>query len=188
MLKALWCTCVFAVCAVSAAVPLAAQEIIHALTGTVSAIDTNTKTMTVFQDDGSKGVFKELSDSKTRIAFDKRVAADTTAANSFDKQGAYAIVFYFGTNENRTVVALKTLGPGPFSSTAGTITKFDAHSISVTDNAGASHTFTIDAQTVGEGNVGVVNGARLQAQKGDHVRVVSTTVNGNPVALFVRDL
>lgn len=186
MLKALWRASILALFAVSASVPSAAQEIIHALTGTVSSIDTNTKTITVFQDDGSRGVFKQLLDSKTRIAFDKKVSEATTAASAFNKAGAYAIVFYFGTSDNRTVVALKTLGAGPFSSTTGKVAKFDGRSLSVVDGAGAVHNFKIDAQTVGEGYIGAVVASKLTAQKGDNVRVVSTTADGEPVALFVK--
>ena len=74
----------------------ASQEIVHALTGSVSSINTADGTITLLQDGGSKGTFKVISSSKTHIAFDKKVAEDAVAANGFGKQGAYVIVFYFG--------------------------------------------------------------------------------------------
>jgi hypothetical protein len=190
MLRALVGTCFLAGSLLCIAAPVSAQEIIHALTGTVSAINANTKTLTVLQDSGSQGVFQSLTNPKTRISFDKRVEAETTAASAFDKQGAYAIIFYFGADDNRTVVAVKSLGTGPFSSTTGTVTKFDGHghSLTVQDASGAEQTFKIDPQTVAETDLGAVGGEKFDAHKGDSVRIVSSQVNGAATALFVRDL
>src|ERR1700738_901801 len=104
LLKA-WLKC-FAVsgCLVFASIPAASQEVIHALTGTVSAINETAKTITVLQDNGTNGVFQQLSDPKKRIAFDKKVADAATAAREFNKSGAYAIIFYFGGSDDRTAV------------------------------------------------------------------------------------
>jgi hypothetical protein len=189
MLRAFACTCAFVGSLVFVSVPSAAQEVIHALTGTVSSINSASKTITVFQDNGSKSVFADMTNSKTHIEFDKRIAAETTAADAFNKPGAYAIVFYFGESDERTAVALKSLGKGPFTSTVGTVEKFDrAHAIAVADNTGAVQTFKINAQTVAEGDLGVVEGRKFQAQKGDRVRVVSSTEEGTPTALFVKEM
>jgi len=189
MLRGLWCTCAFAGCVLTASVPSGAQEVIHALTGTVSAINETTKTITVLQDNGSNGVFQAMSDPKKRIAFDKRVADETTAAREFNKSGAYAIIFYFGGSENPTAVVLKSLGAGPFESTVGTVTKVEGHkSITVVDNSGALHTFKIDKDTVAEGGFGAVVGEKFSVNKGDQVRVVSGTVGGESTALFMRDM
>ena len=132
-----------------ASLPLAAQEVIHALTGTVISINDEAKTITVLQDRGSKAVFREMSNANTPIAFDKGVANETTSASVFNEKGAYSIVFYFGIGGNRTVVALKDLGTGPFSSTEGTVTKVDRHnhSIAVRDKTGIVKMFKIDKRT-----------------------------------------
>ena len=190
MLKVLARTFVYVGCLVSVSVPLGAQEVIHALTGTVSSIDNATKTITVFEDNGTSGQFRGMSDPKTRIAFDKKIAAETTAASLFDKKGAYAIVFYFGDGDSRTAVALKSLGAGAFSSTEGTVDRFDGHShyIWVKDGSGTVQAFRISSETVAEGTMGVEAGLKLDAQKGDRVRVVSSLENGVATALFVRDL
>ena len=190
MLRRLVSTCVFTGCLVL--LPAAgAQEIIHALTGTVASIDSAAKTISVLQDNGSRGDFGLMTNPKTRITFDKRIEAVSTAAASFDQQGAYAIVFfYYGQNDARTVVAVKSLGKGPFSSAEGTVTKFDthAHTISVQDQSGAVQTFRIDAQAIAEGNLGAVPGDKFHADKGDHVRIVSASGDGGPTVLFIRDL
>ena len=189
MLKGLARSCMYAVCLALVSVPMGAQEVVHALTGTVSSINNTAKTITVLQDNGSMGVFQGPN-AKARFEFDKKIAAETTAANRFDQQGAYVIVFYFGDGDGRTAVALKNLGKGPFSSTEGVVERFDGHShfITVRDNAGTVLTFKIDDGTVAEGNLGVVEGRKFAAEKGDHVRVVSSNDNGVLTALFLRDL
>jgi hypothetical protein len=169
-------------------IPGAAQEVIHALTGSVTAIDDASGSLTVLQDNGTTGQFQIKSSPKTRISFDKKIAAESTAAEAFKQKGAYVIVFYYG-SDDRTVVALKNLGAGPFTSTVGTVEKVEGHehTLTVKDSTGVEQTFKINAQTVAEAGVGAVDGFHFQAQKGDHVRIVGATVDGSPTALFVRD-
>jgi hypothetical protein len=185
MLRALAGTCVLAGCVLSLPVASAAQEVVHALTGTVSAINSTAGYITVFQDNGTRGVFDDMT-AKHRVSLDKRIAADTTAVNAFDKQGAYAIVFYYTKGDDQIAVALKNLGAGPFASTVGTVKKFDGHrELTVVDKTGAAQTFKVDEKTVAEGMFGAVEGSKFDTHKGDQVRVVSANVGGTPTALFL---
>lgn len=190
MRRVLFCSCLFAAFLLAVPAMSRAQEIIHALTGTVSTVDAAAKTLTVLQDSGSEGIFHALTNTKTPLAFDKRIAAASTAAPAFNKQGAYAIVFYFGIDDDRTAVAVKSLGTGPFSSISGVVTKYDghAHTITVQDAAGAQQTLRIDSDSVAETTLGAIVGLKLDAHKGDQVRIVSSQVNGAATVLFVRDL
>jgi hypothetical protein len=172
-------------------IPAAAQQVVHALTGTVSAVDAADKTVTLLQDTGSSFVFNDMTNSKTQISFDKKIHVETTDADAFKKAGAYVIVFfYYGQGDARTVVALRNLGSGPFTSAVGTVTRFEGHehSISITDETGAAQTFKIAEDTVGEGGYGAVNGFKFQVQKGDHVRIVGSSAGGNLTALFIRQM
>jgi hypothetical protein len=191
MLKAFVAACAVASSIAALSVPSSAQEIIHALTGTVSEIDTAEKTITIFQDSGSRAVvYQQLTNPKTRIAFDKHIQPETTAAAHFDKQGAYVIVFYFGGDNDRTAVAIESLGTGPFQSTNGTVTRYDGHghTMTIQDESGKPLTFKIIDKTVAETGMGAVDGASYHADKGERVRIVSSTVDGAPTALFVRQM
>jgi hypothetical protein len=167
---------------------LPSQEIVHALCGTVSSINPAAKTITLFQDSGSPATFSIKSTSGTRIAFDKKVANEVTAAKEFQKQGAYVILFYYGVQENRTAVAVKALGAGPFSSTTGEVTDWNGRTqtISVRAKDGSTHSFKFDSQTVAETYQGVADGSRFDVNKGDRVRLVSSIKNGTPTVLFIR--
>jgi len=166
-----------------------AQEIVHALCGTVSSINPADKTITIFQDTGSPATFSIKSSSGTRIAFDKNVADEVTAANEFQKKGAYVILFYYGIQENRTAVAVKSLGAGPFSSTTGEVTEWNGHTqtISVRAEDGSVRSFKFDPQTVAETYRGVVDGSSFDVKKGEQVRLVSSGSTGTPTVLFIRE-
>lgn len=171
---------------VAIAFSAAAQEIVHALTGTVSGIDAVNKTINVFQD-GSKLTFKVMTAGKTRVSFKKEIADSSIPANKFQKQGSYVIVFYYGMDQNRTAVALKDLGQGPFSSTKGKVAGWDkhTHTLVVSGTDGIKHSFNVEPATVAETYAGAVDGSEFHAESGDHVRVVGAMRNGKPTALFV---
>jgi hypothetical protein len=185
MRRAISICCVVAGLVFAGAFSASAQEVIHAVTGTVKSIDPASQSITVLQDNGNTEVFQEHT-SKRAVAFDKRVAAGSTAADQFKTQGQYVIVFFYGNDDNRTVVALKPLGTGPFTAASGTLKNLNKHEVTLEDEKGALQTFRIGPDTVGEGMFGVVEGAKLSADKGMHVRVVGATVDGAPTALFVR--
>ena len=169
--------------------PSRAQELVHALCGTVSSINTADQTITLFQDTGSQATFSKKSPSSTRVSFDKKVANEVTAAKEFQNKGAYVILFYYGIRENRTAVAVKNLGSGPFSSITGEVTEWNgrAQTISVRGQDGAVHSFKFDPQTVAETYQGVVDGSRFEVNKGEQVRLVSSNKGGTQTVLFIRE-
>jgi hypothetical protein len=187
MLKALVCSIALSGCLGFIAVPATAQQVVHALTGTVSSIDSASKTISVFQDNGTQGDFSDATDSKTHLSIDKKVSLENTAADTFKKTGAYVVVLYYGGDHDRTAVALKNLGAGPFSSITGTVVKFEnKRLISVEDSSGATQSFKIAQDTIGEGYLGAVDGFKFQAQKGDKVRIVAAKDESGLTAVFVR--
>jgi hypothetical protein len=104
-----------------------AQEVVHALCGTIRSIDSNAKTITVGTGDGTVKLFKESTNSNVSIDFDKRIRGEATAADAFTKSGVRVIVYYFGAGDIQTAVALQDLGAGPFEERRGTVVKFDRH-------------------------------------------------------------
>jgi Cu/Ag efflux protein CusF len=178
---------ILAGCFLLASLAATAQEVEHALVGTVSSIDATAKTITVKTDDGSEVLFKDMISSKTRIEFDKNVRKDATVADEFKKSGAYVIVYYFGIGNVRTVVALRSLGPGPFTKSTGTVVKFESkeHSISIKGESGVVESFKITSNTVAETDDGAIEGLKLRPNKGDLVQVTATAADGNATALFI---
>ena len=175
-------------CILSVAVAATAQEVVHALTGTVRSIDPASKTITIFTDNGSEGLFKDLMDPKLKIDFDKKLRTDANTADTFKDKGTYAIVYYFGDGNVRTAVALRKLGSGPFMSNLGRVVKLEGPLLFIKDKSGLVESFKITSDTVAETEIGVVDGLKCQPRKDDQVRVVATMVNGVPTALFVKTM
>jgi len=189
MMKEILKTCLLAACFLLVSDAATAQEVVHALSGTVTSIDTSAKTITVYTDNRSEGFFKDLTNPKTPIEFDKDIRASATAVDSFKMKGAYVIVFYFGGGDVRTAVALRSLGAGPFSKDTGTIVKIGGkNSISIADESGALKSFKLTSNTVAETVYGAMIGSKYQPHKGDKVRVTAAVVNGSKTALLVNTL
>lgn len=187
MLKAVRCSIFFTGCFGLISVAATAQQVVHALTGTVSSINSASKTISVFQDNGNQDSFSDATSSKAKLNIDKKVALDTTAADVFKKTGAYVVVLYYGNDTDRTAVALKSLGTGPFTSATGTVVKFEGkRAISVQDSSGTTQTYKITQDTIGEGYLGAVDGYKFQVSKGDKVRIVASKDGPEATALFVR--
>ena len=167
-----------------------AQEVVHALTGTISSVDPSAKSITIFTDRHTESHFKDLTSSKVPISFDKKIREDATPADAFKKQGAYVILFYYGGGCGQTAVAMRDLGAGPFTEETGTVIKFESrdHSLSVKDASGVVQSFKIAEKTVAETGVGAEEGFKFQIQKGDQIRVLASSVSGNPTALFVSSM
>ena len=165
-----------------------AQEVIHAAIGTVTSIDSAAQTITLLQAGTTRRLFKTNASGKVEL--DKRISKDTQQAASFQAEGAFVVVFYFGEEQNPTAIALRSLGKGPFASITGKVTNWDRHrrAITVTDAAGAVHQFKISPETIADTSMGSVDGARYQAQNGDRVRVVSELESGESTALFVNSM
>ncbi|MGA2848867.1 MAG: hypothetical protein ABSE46_07730 [Terracidiphilus sp.] len=175
------------VCLSFASVLATAQQVVHALVGTVNAINPNAKTIVITTDDGTKGSFDDLTDSKAHISLDKALRADTTPALSFTAKDTSAIVLFYGEGADRTAVALRDIGVGPFTKSAGVVVNFSGkdHSFSVKDDAGNVEVFKLAPETVAETRSGAVDGKKFEPGKGEQVRVTSGLVNGSPTALFV---
>jgi hypothetical protein len=174
-------------CLSFASVFATAQQVVHALVGTVDVINASAKTIIVTTDDGTRGSFDDLTDSKAHISIDKALRADTTPALSFTTKDTSAIVLFYGDGADRTAVALRNIGAGPFTKSAGTVVTFSSkdHSFSVKDNAGNLEVFKLTPETVAETRSGAVDGKKFEPGKGDQVRVTSSLLNGSPTALFV---
>jgi hypothetical protein len=167
-----------------------AQEVVHALVVTIGSVDSAAKTISVKTDDGSEVIFKDMISSHRTIQFDKRIRTDPAAADELKKIGERAIVYYFGFGDLRTIVALRSLGPGPFTQSAGKVVSFNKkdHTLTIAGQSGAVELFDVASDTVVDTEMGAVGGLEFRPGKSDPVRVTAAVVNGNKTALFVSTL
>ena len=179
--------CLFVGCLLLATFAATAQEVVHALCGTVRSINSTAKTITIATDDGSEGLFKDFTKSNVSLDFDKRIRAEATMADAFTKNGVQVIVCYFGNSDVRTAVALQNLGTGPFEKSSGTVVKFhrNEHVLTIKNKSGVEESFHISPKTLAETAMGAVKGYELDLEDGDQVQVTASPVSGGETALFI---
>jgi hypothetical protein len=178
MLNGMLKTFIFVACLELSSIAGTAQEVVHALTGTVSSIDTSAKTIMVYTDNRSAGLFQ-----------DKTTSASSATGNRLVMKGKYSIIFYIG-GDVRAAVRVLSLGSGPFVKDSGTIIILDdkEHSLTIKGDSGAIKSINLTPDTVAETEYGAVQGSKYRPHKGDQVRITSHTVNGSATALFINTL
>jgi hypothetical protein len=177
---------IFAICFSLAATISHAQQMIHAVSGTITTIHPKIQMTDVETDDGSAGSF-QWTKPGISMNFDKVVSADATAADKFTALQAHVIVYYYYIGDVRTVVALHDVGTGPFVNSIGKIVKLDRreHLLTIQNGKGGEETFTIDAKTVADTETGVVTNFKFDYNKGVQVHVLATQANGSQTALLI---
>ena len=188
MCKRLISSCFVSLCLLVAGSTAAAQEVVHALTGTVVNVNPQSKSMVVNTDDGSSGQFA-LADPNSRLDFNRAVKDEVKPAANFDKTNEQVIVLYYGDSTVRTAVGVQDLGAGPFVKTQGTVVKTNKHDHTITLKDGSGKTVTIHMapNSLADTTDGVMPGERFEPSKGDTVNVVATNQNGVEQGLFLHD-
>ena len=154
----------------SCATVASAQMAVHAVTGMVKAVSPHSISVATDSDTTSKFA---IAPSTQSLAFPGELRAGTTVAEKFQKTGDYVVAYYTGFDDQRTVVAVKDLGPGPFTKVEGTITAYDKRTRTLTlkDDSGKQITLACnDALVVDEDN-GVESGRKFEPHKGERIRV-----------------
>jgi len=184
-MRKLVAVCLAAVSLVVPASLASAQEIVHALAGTVNNVNQKDGIIAINTDDGSRGTFKAAS--KLPANLDKNLCADVVPAAKFTTTSTHVIVYFIGDGEVRTAVAVHDLGTAALEKNTGTVVRFDkhAHMLAIKNASGAEVSFHIGAKTVAETSMGAVEGYKFDLDKGDQVRVTAATVDGNETALFI---
>ncbi|HTV09763.1 MAG TPA: hypothetical protein VMD97_12035 [Candidatus Aquilonibacter sp.] len=165
-----------------------AQMVVHAVSGMVKSINANAKTMDVVVDNGSTSEFKLPSDAKVNLDFDNALREDSIEANKFEHVGDYVVLYYYGYDDNRTAVAVKDLGAGPFKKVQGTVVSYDKHdhTMTVKDDGGKSESFVLNDHLVVDRGISVDSGRGYSPHRGDDVTVTYSPSSGKNSPVFIR--
>jgi hypothetical protein len=166
-----------------------AQMVVHAISGQVKSINTSSKTVDVVTRDGTNELNLD-ENGKIPLDFDKNLREGTVDAEKFQHVGDYALVYYYGFDTTRTVVAFKDLGAGPFLKMQGTVVGFDKENRAMTlkDASGKTQTFTLAGNLVLDNDMGVDSGRKYEPHKGTQMLVTYSQTGNRNTAVFVREL
>jgi arginine repressor len=181
---------VFSLTLLSFACPMTfAQEVVHALTGVVTHVDGSSHTITLKTSDGDQEVFQDVTARHPDFEFDKALQSDAISGVDFKNQGDHAIVYYFGGDQRRKVVALKDLGSAPLQTSSGQIMHWDRHHrlLTLKTASGDKQTFQLDDKTAIETPMGVVSGDKFDGQNGDQISIRYTVKGADNEAVFMNE-
>jgi hypothetical protein len=164
------------------------QMVVHAVSGIVKAIHPAQHSLDLDIEDGSPGSFETASKSSVALSFDKDLRGDAVDASTFQGVGSFVVVYYYGFGSDRTAVAIKDLGKGPFEKVTGSVTEFDKHNhtLTVHTDKGDNEQFQLSEKAVVDTGMSLESGQKYDPHKGYTVRVTAEKTNGEEVAVFVR--
>jgi hypothetical protein len=179
-------------CAVLLSLSVFAQDVVHAVSGAVSHLDKEAKTIAIKTADGTEQVFHytehtTVRDSTKAATYAKMGVVDTYFAG---KDGSKVVVRYMGKGADKTATLVEDFGKASLKAGKGTVTGVDkaAHTVAIRTEDGAVATYKMGDQAVVETDHGVVRGSRYLVKEGDHVVVHYTEDAGDKVVHFFKKL
>ena len=147
----------------------------HAITGTVDAVDSAAKTVSVKTSDGTVKVVK-VSEKATVEGL--KAGASYTALGA--EKGAHVVVKYTGEGADATATGFKYVGKGTVKATEGTVTKVDetAKTVAIQTAKGGEEVYHYTGVATVESAKGIAKGT----EKGAKVTVYYTEEGGKKVA------
>jgi len=174
----------------AACLEVLAQDVVHAVDGTVKKVDKDAKTISVDTADGTEHVFKysghtavETFDDSGKVV--KKGAGETALGA---KDGAHVVVHYTEKGGDKTAVAVRDFGKADAHFAKGTVMKADkgAHTIVLKGEDGAEKTYHVSKDATVDTEHGVVKGTEYLGKAGEHVTVHYAKVGGEDVVHFLK--
>jgi hypothetical protein len=192
MKRTKWVGQLMMVALVSGLVSLAAaQDVVHIVSGVVTKLDKDAKTIGVKTADGTEHVFKYTEKTTVHGAEDAGKGVKTGAVDTYfaGKEGTQVMVRYTKKGADEVASGVDDLGKDTVKVAKGTVTKVDktAHTVTIKGDDGAEATYNVGKDTARDSKNGVVKGWDYTASKakaGDKVVVHYTEDAGKKVVHF----
>jgi hypothetical protein len=167
-------------------------DVVHAVSGAVTKIDTDGKTIAVKTADGTEHVFHYTEKTTVRGARDAGKDAKAGAVDIYfkGKEGTHVVVRYTEKGADKTAASVDDFGKDTMKVSEGTITKVNkaAHTVSIKTEDGAETTYNWSKDATIDTEHGVVNSSQYVAKEGDKVVVHYTEDAGKKVVHFFKGL
>jgi hypothetical protein len=168
--------------ALTTSLSLAAQDVVHAVDGTVKKIDSGTKTLVVETKDGTEHTFHYAGDVTVHGAKDtERGAVDAAHGVA---EGSKVAVHYTSVGGKDTAHEIDKIGDDGLKTTDGTVSHIDrgAKTIAVKTADGTEETFRLTDRAAKDTGKDVAEGADKSAK----VTVYYTEKAGTKTAHFIK--
>jgi hypothetical protein len=163
---------------------LAAQDVVHAVDGTVKKVDAGTKTLVVDTKDGAEHTFHYTADVTVDGAKGTEKGA-VDAAHGIG-EGSTVAVHYTVVGGKETVHEIDRIGDDGLKATEGTVSHIDrgAKTVAVKTADGSEETFHLTDRAAKDTGKGIAEGADKSAK----VTVYYTEKAGVKTAHFIKEV
>jgi hypothetical protein len=170
--------------ALSASLTLAAQDVVHAIDGTVKKVDSGTKTVVIETKDGTEHTFHYAADVTVDGA--KDTEKGTVDAAHGVGEGSKVALHYTTVGGKDTVHEIDKIGDDGLKVTEGTVSHIDrgAKTVAVKTADGTEQTFHLTDRAAKDTGKGVAEGVDKSAK----VTVYYTEKAGVKTAHFVKEV
>jgi hypothetical protein len=170
--------------ALATSLSLAAQDVVHAVDGTVKKVDAGTKTLVVDAKDGTEHTFHYASDVTVDGAKDTKKG--TVDAAHGVEEGSKVAVHYTVVGGKETAHEIDKIGDDGLKTTDGTVSHIDrgAKTIAVKTADGSEETFHMTDRAAKDTGKDIAEGADKSAK----VTVYYTEKAGVKTAHFVKSI
>lgn len=167
---------------------LFAQEIVHAIAGTITGIVPTNSSITLQLPDRTSTSFDFKPDLSAPISFDKALREEPAIARELPKGATHVIVYYYGLSP-LIAVSVKDLGKDVESIT-GKITSVNGttRNITIQSDTGRRVTCFVSNETTVETPYGAVDGTKYSPREGESVNAVCNYEAGKEVVQFIHPL
>lgn len=171
---------------------LAAQDVVHAVEGAVTHVDSAAKTIAIKSADGTEHVFKFTGHTTIDASHAVAKGAKTGAVDTYlkGKEGTHVIVHYTGEGAQKTATGVRDFGKDGLKVGEGTVTHVDkaGRFVVVKTADGTEGTYRVARDASVDTGHGVVKGSEYTAKEGEKVTVGYSESAGRKVAHFIKKL
>jgi len=167
-------------------------DVVHAVAGVVTKLDSAAKTITLKTADGTEHVFKYTEATTVHAAEKGAGAAKAGVVDTYmkGKEGGNAVIHYTGEGADKTAVHVEDFGKRSMQVGEGTVTGVDkgARTITVKTKDGTEQTYHVAKDATIDTEHGVTKGSELAVKKGENVTVHYTDEAGKKIAHFFKSI
>jgi len=150
-------------------------DVVHAVGGVVTKVDSAAKTIALKLSDGTEQAFKYTSTTSVHVSKEagreaKKASVDTYMAG---KEGTHVVLHYSGEGADKTAVAVHDFGKDGLKFSQGTVTRVDkaARTVTIKSEDGTEETYHVAKHATIDTEHGVVKAPELAAKDGEKVTV-----------------
>jgi hypothetical protein len=167
-------------------------DVVHAVAGIITKVDSAAKTITVKTADGAQHVFRYTEATSIRAAHEGAKAAKTGTVDTYmaGKEGTHAIVHYTSNGADETAIHVEDFGQRSMHVGEGTITGVDntARTISLKAEDGTASTYRVAKDATVDTEHGITKDSKLVAKRGEKATVHYTDEAGKKVVHLFKSL